>query len=119
MSQYAVLSLQRPEQRFDTRSWRRNQNTIRHQFNSKLGPVSQVVIIALLLCVLGVIYLMQVTKTSSYGYQINDLKQQQEELLTQQSELKIENARLQALERVKQSKVAEAMTAPVKTDYVQ
>lgn len=115
MSQYQTLSLRRSE----TRNWRRNQNTVRYQFGAGLGPVSHAIIIIAALSILGLIYLTQITKTSAYGYQINDLQVKQDELLSEKRDLEVENARLQALERVKQSDVAKAMSSPASTEYVQ
>jgi hypothetical protein len=77
------------------------------------------VLIAIMLCVLGLIYLTQITKTSAYGYQINDLQNKQTKLADQKRDLEVESARLQALERVKNSDVARAMTSPVETNYAQ
>lgn len=84
---------------------------------SGLGPVSNTVMIALMLAVLGLIYLTQITKTSTFGYQLNDLTNKQEELLSENTDLEVEIARMQALERVQQSDVAAAMTTPASTDY--
>lgn len=102
----------------NSRTWRRNQNTVKYRIGAGLGPVTHTVLIALMLAVLGLIYLTQITKTSTYGYQINDLKVKKDELLSEKRDLEVENARLQALERVKQSDVAKAMTTPASTEYV-
>lgn len=99
------------------RQWRRNQNTVAYATTAKLGPIAHTVIIALMIAVLGLIYLTQVTKTSFFGYQLNDKQTQLETLATERQNLEIENARLQALERVKNSDVAKAMTDPVGTEY--
>lgn len=115
MAQYQTLNVGQS----NPRTWRRNQNTVRHQIGAGLGPVTHTVLIAVMLCVLGLIYLTQITKTSTYGYQINDLKTKQDDLLSEKRDLEVENARLQALERVKQSDVAKAMTSPSSTSYVQ
>lgn len=115
MAQYQTLNVRQS----NPRTWRRNQNTVRHQIGAGLGPVTHTVLIAVMLCVLGLIYLTQITKTSTYGYQINDLKTKQDDLLSEKRDLEVENARLQALERVKQSDVAKAMTSPSSTSYVQ
>ncbi len=115
MSQYQSLSLSRP----DRRAWRRNQNTVKFHVGANLGPVSHTVIIAIMLCILGLIYLTQITKTSAYGYQINDLKVKKDQLLSEKRDLEVESARLQALERARQSDVAKAMTTPAATDYLQ
>lgn len=99
------------------RQWRRNQNTVAYATTAKLGPIAHTVIIALMIAVLGLIYLTQVTKTSFFGYQLNDKQTQLDTLATERQNLQIENARLQALERVKNSDVAKAMTDPVSTEY--
>lgn len=99
------------------RQWRRNQNTVAYAATTTLGPIAHTVIIALMIAVLGLIYLTQVTKTSFFGYQLNDKQTQLATLATERQNLEIENARLQALERVKNSDVAKAMTAPQTTEY--
>ena len=117
MSSSTTLTINMPQSGRTSQAWRRNQNTVRHQLTSGLGPISHTVLIALMLCILGLIYLTQITKTSTYGYQINDLQTKQEKLVSEKRDLEVESARLQALERVKNSDVAKAMTTPAQTDY--
>ena len=38
------------------------------------GPISNSIILIVLACLLGLLYLTQVTKTNTYGYQINGLQ---------------------------------------------
>lgn len=114
MSQPYTISLPRQEAR---QALRRNQNTVRFKMPVSLGPVSHTVLIALMLAVLGLVYLTQITKTSTFGYQKNDLTEQRSQLASENSDLQVETARLQALERVQQSNVAKAMTPPAQTDY--
>jgi hypothetical protein len=99
------------------RMWRRNQNTVAFVPSATLGPVAHTVLVALMIAVLGLIYLTQVTKTSTYGYQLDSLETKRTELLAERQDLENENARLQALERVKNSSVAATMTEPVSTEY--
>ncbi|RTK94388.1 hypothetical protein EKI60_03335 [Candidatus Saccharibacteria bacterium] len=92
-----------------------NQNTT--SFRAKeatLGPISNTIILIVLACVLGLLYLTQVTKTNAYGYKINALTAQSTELQQEHDELEVAAARLQALERVKSSQVAKQLvtTAP-------
>lgn len=111
MSQYQTATLQ-------SRTWRRNQNTVRHQFTrGSLGPVAHVVLIALMLCVLGLIYLTQITKTSTYGYEIQKLEAQKTQLAEQKQVLEVEAARLQSLDNVKKGSVG--LAQPASVDYVQ
>lgn len=97
--------------------WKRNQNTVAFAPTANLGPVAHTVIVALMIAVLGLVYLTQVTKTSFYGYQLDDRNEEIAALETQRQELEIESAKLQALERVKESSVAKAMNDPTSTDY--
>lgn len=114
MSNPYTITLPRQDAR---QALRRNQNTVRFKMPVSLGPVSHTVLIALMLAVLGLVYLTQITKTSTFGYQLNDLTTKQNQLASENSDLQVENARLQALERVQQSNVAKAMTTPAQTDY--
>jgi hypothetical protein len=76
-----------------------------------LGPISNTIILIVLACLLGMMYLTQVTKTNAYGYTINDLKVQQTALQSKHDDLAVASARLQSLDRVKSSSVATAMVA--------
>lgn len=115
------MSYQRT-QNFSSRrqqNWSRNQNTVAFASAVKLGPVTHTVLIALMITVLGLIYLTQATRATSYDYATQKIDNQIAELNTQKSDLEIENARLTALETVKSSSVASTMTAPESTEYAQ
>jgi uncharacterized membrane protein len=91
---------------------RRNQNAVSFKHQTKaLGPVSNTIILLILACIVGLLYLTQVTKTNSYGYTINSLQQQQSQLQDQRSNLEVSAARLQSLARVASSQVAKNMVA--------
>lgn len=109
-------------QNFNSRrqqNWSRNQNTVAYVSAIKLGPVTHTVLIALMITVLGLIYLTQATRATSYDYATQKIDNQISELNTQKSDLEIENARLTALETVKNSSVATTMAAPMATEYAQ
>src|SRR4029079_18340008 len=90
----------------------RNQNTTRFNVAERgLGPISNTIILVILACLLGLLYLTQVTKTNAYGYQINDLQKQQTQLATEREDLEVASARLQSLDRVAESDTAKNMTA--------
>ncbi len=99
------------------RMYRRNQNTVAFAPSISLGPISHTVLIALMIAVLGMIYLTQVTKTSTYGYQLDSIETERASLIAERQDLENENARLQALERVKSSNVASTMVEPAKVEY--
>lgn len=91
----------------------RNQNQV--SFNRAgervLGPISNTIILIVLACLLGLLYLTQVTKTNAYGYTINSLQQQQAQLKSQHDDLEVASARLQSLDRVQHSSVASKMVS--------
>ena len=99
-------------------NWSRNQNTARFQSSVKLGPVAHTVLVALMIIVLGLIYVTQATKTTGYDYAAQEIDGQIAELNEQKGELEIENARLTALETIKNSSVAKEMTTPSSTQYI-
>ena len=90
----------------------RNQNTTSFRETERtIGPISNTIILIVLACILGLLYLTQVTKTNSYGYKIDALNKQQSDLQQEHSELEVASARLQALDRVKNSEVAKNMVS--------
>ncbi len=97
--------------------WKRNQNTVAFVSSVKLGPVAHTVLVALMITVLGLVYLTQATRATSYDYEAQKIDSQIAELMTKKSDLEVENARLTALETVQNSNVAKAMSAPADTDY--
>ena len=76
------------------------------------------IIVALMITILGLIYLIQATRVSSYDYAANDISDKISSLTEQKNDLAVENARLTALQSVKSSSVARAMTTPADTQHV-
>ncbi len=90
----------------------RNQNTTGFRSSKRgIGPVSNTIILVVLACLLGLLYLTQVTKTNAYGYKINALQEQQTKLKQEHDELEVASARLQALDRVKNSETAKNLVS--------
>lgn len=80
--------------------------------DKRLGPVSNTIVLIVLACLLGLLYLTQVTRTNSYGYQINGLQQQQSKLQQEHEDLTVASAREQSVQKVADSSTAQNM-APV------
>jgi cell division protein FtsL len=96
----------------------RNQNSVAFASAIKLGPVTHTVLVALMITVLGLIYLTQATKATSYDYEAQKIDSQISELSEERTDLEVENARLTALSTVRDSSVAKAMTKPDAPAYV-
>ncbi|HVV25880.1 MAG TPA: hypothetical protein VHC21_02515 [Candidatus Saccharimonadales bacterium] len=95
-----------------TRFSGRNQNSVSFKAQARtLGPISNTIILIVLACLLGLLYLTQVTKTNAYGYQINSLQQQQSKLQSQHDDLEVSSARMQSMDRVQNSSVAQGMVS--------
>lgn len=90
----------------------RNQNSVSFTAAAKtLGPISNTVILIVLACLIGLLYLTQVTKTNSYGYTINSLQTQQSQLQSEKANLEVSAARAQSLDRVASSDQAKNMVS--------
>lgn len=99
---------------------RRNQNTTMFKSRDKaIGPVSNTIILIVLACLLGLMYLTQVTKTNAFGYRIDSLNKEQASLQQEHDELEVASARLQALDRVKTSQPASQLVSVAPTATVQ
>ncbi len=99
-------------------NWNRNQNTVAFVSSVKLGPVTHTVLVALMVTVLGLIYLTQATRATGYDYEAQKIDSKIADLTNKKTDLEVENARLTALESVRNSSVAKNLTAPAATDYV-
>lgn len=85
----------------------RKRFAVRHRnavsFNEQvktLGPISNTIILVILSCLLGLLYLTQVTKTNANGYTIDSLSKQHSQLQKEHDELELAAARLQSMDRV-------------------
>lgn len=107
-----------PYQPHQSRPMSRNRNTVNYVSMVKLGPVTHTVLVALMITVLGLIYLTQATKATGYDYAVQDIDTKIAELSNQKSYLEVENAKLTALQAAKNSAVASTMSTPGDVAYV-
>lgn len=103
--------------RKQARSVGRNRNLHSHGNQKTLGPITSVLFLAGIIAVLALLYLTQVTKTSVYGYEMNQLEEEQQQLREQQQELQVEAARLQSVARIENSPVVEDMESADAVTY--
>jgi hypothetical protein len=90
----------------------RHQNAV--SFNEQvktLGPISNTVILVILSCLLGLLYLTQVTKTNANGYTIDSLQKKHTQLQKEHDELALSAARLQSLDRVANSSANKSLVS--------
>lgn len=95
-------------QRFSTRG----QNAVSFKTESKrLGPVSNAIALLVMVCLIGLVYLTQVTKTNSFSYEINNLNQQQSQLKEEQKDLELTAARLRAVDSERVAQAAQGLVS--------
>lgn len=98
----------------------RNQNAVTFKRQHiGFGPISNTIVLIVLACILGLLYLTQVTKTNAYGYKINELRMAASSLKSEHDELEVASARLQALDRAKNSTVANSLVSVAPSSVVQ
>jgi cell division protein FtsL len=98
----------------------RNQNITTFRDKSRtIGPISNTIILIVLACLLGLLYLTQVTKTNTFSYQINSLEEQQTQLQTQHDQLEVDSAQLQSVERVASSPVSQQLPSITASTSIQ
>lgn len=77
----------------------RGQNAVSFRSEShRLGPISNAIVLLVLICLIGLVYLTQITKTNAYSYQIEDLQTKQTELKEEQKDLELAAARLKSVD---------------------
>lgn len=84
-----------------------------------LGPVSTTLFIVVVIGITALLYLTQITKTTAYGYQVNELSQQQKQLVERNQELQIEASRLRAIARIEESRVADNLESEDSLSFAQ
>lgn len=99
---------------------KRNRNSVTYKTDDRrLGPISNSVVIIIMACLLGMLYLTQVTHTNSLSYRIADLQDKQAGLKTEREELEVTAARLQSIESVKNSEVVNGLVSVTPSAVVQ
>ena len=97
-------------------TWVRNRNTVRHTPKT-LGSVSQTVILGVLVLVVGLIYVTQGTKATSYDYELSKVEGEIAELQAKKEDLAVEKAKLMSIGANDESKVAAEMEVAQVSGY--
>jgi len=98
----------------------RGQNVVSFKNEStRLGPVSNTIVLLVLICLIGLVYLTQVTKTNSYSYEIQDLQTAQSVLKEEQKDLELTAARLRSIDSTAVAKASESLVSVAPTATIQ
>lgn len=89
-----------------------------YKSNFQVGKMSLGIIVVLILFVFGLLYLSQSNKMALRGYDIADLEQQKQELMSERERLEIESSRLQSLQEIEKG-LKDSKLVPVnKINYI-
>lgn len=99
-------------------SWVRNRNIVRHTPKT-LGSVSQSVILGILVLVIGLIYVTQGTKATSYDYELSEIEGEIAELEARKEDLAVERARLTSIAKSNTNEVASNMPTGQVSGYAE
>lgn len=98
----------------------RHQNAVSMAEQARsIGPVSNSIVLVILSCLLGLLYLTQVTKTNAAGYKIDQLKKEYSQLQKDHDDLELTAARLQSMDRVAKSQPAKDLVSVAPTTTIQ
>ena len=101
----------------------RGQNAVSYskerQGSSRLGPVSNAVVLVVLVCLIGLVYLTQVTKTNAFSYEIQELQSIQTSLKDEQKDLELTAARLQSIDSEAVAKASDSLVSVAPSGTIQ
>lgn len=97
---------------------RRNQNLYRSRSKVMVGPVSGGFVTIAAICLLALLYLTQITKTSVFGTRVNELRAQKEKLLSEKRDLEIEAARLQSIKNIESAEAVKGLVAEGNATFI-
>lgn len=93
----------------DFSGFSRNRNTVRISGNGRIGRFALIGIFFMLLLNLGLIYVDQSAKATSYDYQLSGLEAEIDDLEAKKEDLAVERARLTSIANSNNSAVAARM----------
>ncbi|MBR3377908.1 hypothetical protein IKG50_01085 [Candidatus Saccharibacteria bacterium] len=76
--------------------WVRNQNAVRHNSQRQLGPISHIIVLALIVCLIGLLALTQSAKVVQYDLGIAEANSEISNLQAERDALAVENAKMTA-----------------------
>lgn len=79
-----------------------NRNNYRKNNRNDTANMSRTVIFVLLSCTLGLLYLVQITRTNALGYQLNDYRAEAAKLQAVHNDLELQAAKAQNLDRAEE-----------------
>jgi hypothetical protein len=77
-------------------TWVRNHNAVRHDAKKQLGPISHIILVSVVVCLIGLLALTQSAKVVQYDLGIATANSEISNLEAQRDALAVENAKITA-----------------------
>ena len=116
----AYIATRRLNTTSSSATWVRNHNAVRHDAKRQLGPISHIILLAAVVCLIGLLALTQSAKVVQYDLGIAEANSEISNLEAQRDALAVENAKTTAAAAGEETnKVASAMVdANSKAEFV-
>lgn len=98
---------------------RRNRNLTRANVIVQSGPVSMSIMLITLAVLLSLLYLNQISKSSTFNFDVRRSEQRRDNLQTTRERLEIDSARLQSISTIKGSDAVAKMVPVDNVIYAQ
>lgn len=109
MTKFTRYTVNREKQKFQKESiWKK----------FKIGAISIRMVIFGLIILVGFVYLVQINRVSTGGFEIKELSQRMEELKKENKKLELEAAQLQSLKTIKAASEELELVGVSRVDYV-
>ena len=106
-------SMRENNHRNQSSGWGRNQNTVNFSssYGKRLGTISHIVIILMIVLTLGFLYLSQTIKVTGYDHDLAEVNEEVATLEAERDALAVENAKLAAQAMTDSNSVAASMAS--------
>ncbi|MDP4038433.1 MAG: hypothetical protein Q8P54_00475 [bacterium] len=98
---------------------RRNRNFVRTTSMVQSGPITVSVMLITLGVLLSLLYLNQISKSSTFNFDVRRLEQKEDGLRSVKEKLEIDSARLQSISTIRGSAVVSKMVPVENVTYAQ
>ena len=100
-------------------NWGRNQNAVNfgREYGRRLGTVSHIVIVMLIVLAMGLLYLSQTIKVTDYDHTLAEINEEVATLEAERDALAVENAKVTAVAATASNNVAASMIAADEANY--
>lgn len=102
-------------------NWGRNQNAVNfgQTYGRRLGTVSHIIVVLMIVLTLGFLYLSQTIKVTDYDHTLAEVNEEVATLEAERDALAVENAKVTAMASTASNSVAASMVTASEANYAE